>query len=174
VTRVDVLTNFMYVVLRRRAEVGGVCLQGPSTLSLDQSAGSPEITQEIQHFGDDCCPGTECTRTSEGWNIHYLTLLADKNWKELSRLVPAKRKLTWTVNGSEEPTVKLTRKQVAAGQFHHAPTCGLVYDVPSCDDIDEKAAGFSCRCDGGGYHVSYEWEREGTGFVLVNIAEESH
>ncbi len=174
VTRVEITSNAASVVLQRRTQVDGVCLQGPSKLDLIQYEGTPELTRDVLHFGDDCCPGTQCVRTSEGWNLHYLTLLADKNWKELSLLVPAKRKLVWTVNGGEVPTVELTRKQVAAGKLQQAPDCGLVYNVPSCDDIDDKAAGFSCRCDGGGYHVTYDWEREGTGFVLVHVVEESH
>ena len=174
VTRVEVVSNSVSVVLQRRSEVDGVCLQGPSKLDLIQYEGAPELTQEIRHFGDDCCPGTECVRTSEGWNLHYLSLLVDKNWKELAMLVPTKRKLVWSINGGEQPTVQLTRKQVAAGKLESAPGCGLVYDEPNCDALDDKAAGFTCRCDGGGYHVSYEWEREGAGFVLVGIAEDSH
>jgi hypothetical protein len=166
------MSNAVSVVLQRQTRVDGVCLQGPSKLDLIESEGAPELTRDVQHFGDDCCPGTECARSSDGWYLRYLALLAAQNWQELSQLVPAKRKLVWTINGDEEP--KLTRKDVAAGRFSNAPDCGLMYNVPGCEAIDERGTGFTCRCDGGGYHVTYAWEREGSGFVLVAIAEESH
>ncbi len=174
VTRVQVISNAVSVVLQRRSEVDGVCLQGPSKLDLIQYEGTPKLTHEVQDFGDDCCPGTECVRTPQGWNLHYFTLLAAHDWKQLSLLVPAKQKLVWTINGGEEPTIKLTRKQVAAGQLRQALDCGLIYYVPSCDDRDASDTSFTCRCDAGGHHVTYDWQREGAAFVLVNITEESH
>lgn len=172
VTAAQVVSNAVTVVLQRQATTDGVCLQGPSRLDLIENEGAPELTREIEHFGDDCCPGTDCTRTSDGWNLRYLSLLAAKNWQELALLLPAQRKLDWVINGDAEP--KLTRKDVAAGRFSNAPNCGLMYNVPSCDALDEKSNRFNCRCDGGGYHVTYAWEREGSGFVLVAIAESSH
>jgi hypothetical protein len=164
----QVMSNAISIVLQRRTQIAGVCLQGPSKLEL-LDEGTPELT----HFGDDCCPGTECVRTVDGWNLRYLALVAARSWKELSLLVPAERKLVWHVN-DEGPTVRLSRKQVAAGQFREPPNCGLIYDVPSCDPVDATGNGFICRCDGGGYHVAYTWQREGNGFVLVDIAESSH
>jgi hypothetical protein len=174
VTASFVISNAVSVVLERRSEKDGVCLTGPSKLDLMQDAGTEQVSAEVQDFGDDCCPGTACERTSDGWNLRYLSLLGAKNWQELALLVPAQGKLTWTINGGEVPTVKVTRKDVAAGRFNEAPSCGFMYNVPSCDALAEGANAFTCRCDGGGYHVSYAWEREGTGFVLVSIDENSH
>ena len=170
----QVISNAMSVVLERRMEKAGVCLTGPSRVELVQDEEAKPASLEVQDFGEDCCPGSECARTSEAWNLRYLAMLTAKNWLELSKLVPAQRQLVWTINGGEQPTVKLTRKDVAAGRFHDAPNCGFIYSLPSCEGISEGSNGFVCRCDGGGYHVRYLWEREGTGFVLVRIEEDSH
>jgi hypothetical protein len=169
-----VISNAVSVVLERRREDKGVCWSGPTKLELVEEEGTGQLSAEAQDFGDDCCPGTECVRTSDGWNLRYLALLGAKNWRELSLLVPAQQKLVWTINGGEVPTVKVTRKDVAAGRFKQAPNCDFMYNTPSCDPIAEGSGNFTCRCDGGGYHVSFAWEREGTGFVLVSIDENSH
>ena len=170
----QVISNAVSVVLERRTEKAGVCLTGPSRVELIQDEEAKPASAEVQDFGDDCCPGSECVPTSEAWNLRYLALLTAKNWPELSKLVPAQRQLVWTINGGEQPTVKLTRKDVAAGRLHDGPNCGFMYNVPSCDGIVAGSSRFSCRCDGGGYHVRYAWEREGVGFVLVGIDEDSH
>jgi len=172
ITGTMVMSNAISILLLRHTEPNGVCLEGPSKLDLMEAEGTSQLAVELEHFGDDCCPGTECTRTPDGWNLRYLSLLAAKNWQELSLLVPAKKKLVSTVNG-ETPS-KLTRKQVASGGFSDAPSCGLMYNVTGCSEVDEKTASFTCRCDGGGYHVTYAWEREGSGFVLVETYESSH
>lgn len=49
------------------------------------------------------------------------------------------------MNGGEEPPVKVTRKDVAAGRFERAPGRGFINTTPSCDEIDENSAGFGCR-----------------------------
>jgi hypothetical protein len=170
----QVVSNAAAVVLQRRQDANGACLQGPSRLDLIEHEGTKELTREVQHFGDDCCPGTECARTPNSWNLRYLALLAARDWQQLSRLVPAKRQLVWTINGGEVPTSRFTRKDVVAGRLQQAPSCGLIYNVPSCDALDAGGTGFTCRCDGGGSHVTYHWEREGPGFVIVAINEESH
>jgi hypothetical protein len=169
-----VMSNAVSVVLERRTQENGVCLTGPSRLDLVQDEGATQANAELQHFGNDCCPGSECLRTADGWNLRFLALLAAQDWQQLSLLAPAQQKLVWTINGGELPTVKLTRKDVAAGRFRQAPNCGFMYNVPSCDELAAGSNGFTCRCDGGGYHVSYAWEREGTGFVLVSVNEDSH
>jgi hypothetical protein len=167
-----VVSNAASLVLLRHTEGNGACFEGPSKLDLIEYESGGELTVELQHFGDDCCPGTRCTRGPDGWNLRYLALLAAKNWQELSLLVPAKKKLTSVVNGEKPST--FSRKDVANGRFADAPSCGFMYNVTSCSELDEKTASFSCRCDGGGYHVTYDWEREGEGFVLVAISESSH
>jgi hypothetical protein len=172
VTETLVVSNAASLVLLRHTEGNGVCYEGPSKLDLIEYETGGELTVELEHFGDDCCPGTQCTRGPDGWNLRYLALLAAKNWQELSLLVPAKRKLSSVVNG-EKPSL-FSRKDVADGRFSDAPSCGFMYNVTGCSDVDEKTASFTCRCDGGGYHVTYDWEREGDGFVLVSISENSH
>jgi hypothetical protein len=171
VTDTLVISNAVSVVLLRHTEANGVCLEGPSKLDLIECEGKPELTREVEHFGDDCYPGTQCTRGPDGWNLRYLALLAAKNWRELSLLVPAKKKLTSVENGEKPST--FSRKDVASGRFSDAPSCSFMYNVTGCSELDEKTAGFSCRCDGGGYHVTCEWEREGDGFVVVAISESS-
>lgn len=172
VTETLVVSNAASLVLLRHTEADGVCYEGPSKLDLIEYETGGELTVELDHFGDDCCPGTQCTRGPDGWNLRYLRLLAAKNWQELSLLVPAKKKLTSVVNG-EKPSM-FSRKDVANGRFSEAPACGFMYNVTGCSEVDEKTASFTCRCDGGGYHVTYDWEREGDGFVLVSISESSH
>ena len=49
---------------------------------------------------------------------------------------------------------------------------GFISLQPSCGEPDAKGK-FQCRCDGGGYHVTYDWEKEGDTFVIVAISEES-
>lgn len=168
VTGTLVMSNDVSILLLRRTQADGVCLEGPSKLDWTEGEGAPELT----HFGDDCCRDTSCKRGPDGWNLRYLSLLADRNWSELSRLVPAKSKLTWSVNG-EAPS-QLTRAEVAAGGFADAPGCGLMYNETGCTELDEQAMTFTCRCDGGGYHVTYTWQREGDDFVLSEIYESSH
>jgi hypothetical protein len=172
VTETFVISNAASLVLLRHTEGDGVCYEGPSKLDLIEYETGGELTVELDHFGDDCCPGTQCTRGPDGWNLRYLSLLAAKNWQDLSLLVPAKKKLSWVVNGEKPST--FSRKDVANGRFADAPSCGLMYNVTGCSEVDERTASFSCRCDGGGYHVTYDWEREGDGFVLVAISESSH
>lgn len=172
VTETLVVSNAASLVLLRHTEASGVCYEGPSKLDLIEYETGGELSVELEHFGDDCCPGTQCTRGPDGWNLRYLTLLAAKDWSGLSQLVPAKKKLSSTVNG-EKPSM-FSRKDVANGRFADAPSCGFMYNVTGCSEVDERTASFSCRCDGGGYHVTYDWEREGDGFVLVSISESSH
>ena len=172
VTETFVVSNGASVLLLRHTEANGACYEGPSKLDLVEYESGGELTIELQHFGDDCCPGTQCTRGTDGWNLHYLSLLAAKDWAALSQLVPAKKNLVSVVNGEKPSTY--SRKDVASGRFSDFPSCGLVYNVTGCSDLDEKQASFTCRCDGGGYHVTYDWEREGDGFVLVQISESSH
>lgn len=172
VTETFVVSNAASVVLLRHTEGKGSCYEGPSKLDLIEYETGGELTAELDHFGDDCCPGTTCTRGPDGWNLRYLSLLAAKDWAALSQLVPAKKKLVSVVNGEKPST--FSRKDVANGRFSDAPSCGFMYNVTGCSDVDEKQASFTCRCDGGGYHVTYDWEREGDGFVLVSISESSH
>lgn len=172
VTETLVVSNAASLVLLRHTEAPGVCYEGPSKLDLIEYETGGELTVELEHFGDDCCPGTQCTRGPDGWNLRYLALLAAKDWAGLSQLVPAKKKLSSMVNGEKPST--FSRKDVANGRFSDAPSCGFMYNVTGCSEVDEKTASFTCRCDGGGYHVTYDWEREGDGFVLVSISESSH
>ena len=172
VTETLVVSNAASVVLLRHTEGNGNCYEGPSKLELIEYETGGELPVELDHFGDDCCPGTTCTRAPDGWNLRYLSLLAAKDWAALSQLVPAKKKLVSVVNGEKPST--FSRKDVANGRFSDAPSCGFMYNVTGCSDLDAKMASFTCRCDGGGYHVTYDWEREGDGFVLVSISESSH
>lgn len=171
VTETFVTSNSVAVLLWRHTDADGICREGPSRLGLIDEGG-PELNPLLEHFGDDCCPGQQCTRGPDGWNLRYLALLAAKNWKELALLVPAKKKLTSMVNG--EKPIELSRSDVAKGRFSDAPSCGLMYNETGCSELEGTRASFTCRCDGGGYHVTYEWEREGDGFVLVSISESSH
>jgi hypothetical protein len=168
----EAISNAVTVVLERRSERDGVCLAGPTRLALIQETGATQASAELQDFGDDCCPGTECVPSAEGWNLRYLALVAAKDWAKLALLVPAKRALRWTINAGEQPTVSVTRSDVAKGKLHDPPGCGLLYNVPSCEGTSQTSS-FTCRCDGGGSHVVFSWQKEGDGFVLVAIDESS-
>lgn len=174
-----VVANGASVVLRRHVEAGGACREGPSTLSIIQDEGAAP-TFEVVDFGDDCCAGTECKRTEQSWNLRFLGALAAKDAKVLASLVPAKGKLVWNATWASEDgkggkkSQRLSRKDVAAGKLADAPGCGFINTTPACDPVDAKGKGFTCTCHGGGYHVTYHWQKEGAGFVLVRIDEDSH
>jgi hypothetical protein len=177
VIKSEEITNSVSLVLRRRIESNGECREGPSRLTLVYE--SPEV--DLQHFGQDCCPGTACTRDPQSWNLRYLNALVAKDWSTLALLVPAKGKLmsnTTTVgthvSAGPKSSRKFTRKDVAAGKFDDGPGCDLVYTAPSCGPLNAQGTEFTCACDGGGYHVDYTWKKEGAGFVLSRIDEQSH
>jgi hypothetical protein len=96
--------------------------------------------------------------------------LAAKDWVGLAQLVPATKQLVSVVNGERST---FSRNDVGKGRFAEAPGCSLIHGATGCSEVDEKTASFTCRCDAGGYHVTYDWKREGDGFVLVRISESS-
>jgi hypothetical protein len=165
------------VVLERQLTVGGECRVGPSTLTTFASESG--FKHNIEHFGDDCCPGSTCAPTPQAYNLRWLQAVAAKDWAKLEQLVPTKGKLTYELADASEGRVKkskktYTRRDVAAGNFDMAPGCGFVHTKPSCGDADPKTGAFTCRCDGGGTHTSFEWKREGDGMVVVRIEASSH
>lgn len=170
------ISNSVTLVLRHRMERDDQCFEGPNRLTLV----SDPPSAEIENFGMDCCPGTECDRSPESWNLRYLNALNAKDWKTLALLIPSKGKLitsTTTIGSHLGPAAKkdrkFSRKDVAAGKFN-GPGCTFVHTTPSCGFFDEKISSFTCKCDGGGYHVEYTWQKEGDDFVITRINEESH
>lgn len=173
VVEVREVSNAVAVVLERRIEMGGECRVGPSTLDIIHDEGKePEIS--IEHFGDDCCPGTTCAMAPLSWHLRYIKAVADKDLAALSLLVSAKKKLAYrlvTPDGKSKKTYG--KKDIAAGKLMSPPGCGFVDTRPSCGDPNPKTGAFQCACHGGGYHVTYDWVKEGDGFALVAIDEQS-
>jgi hypothetical protein len=175
----QIVSNSAAIVLRRHTEQGGECREGPSTLTIIQDEGA-EPSYEVTDFGDDCCAGTECKRTEQSWNLRYLKTVEAKDWPGLAKLAPARGKLvlhaTWATDDGKggEQTRRLTRKEIAAGKLTDPPGCGFINTTPTCEPRDARGKGFTCACNGGGYHVTYRWQKEGAGFVLARIDEDSH
>jgi len=177
VIEVREVSNAVAIVLERRLETLQSCRVGPSTLEIVDDEG--ERTTDVVHFGEDCCPGTTCEMGPMSWNLRYLKALADDDLGAFAALVPAKKKLKYKLVAATESGAPKTskqaysRKDIAAGKFKSPPDCGFVDTRPSCREPDVKTGAFQCACDGGGYHVTYDWEKEGEGYVLVAIDESS-
>lgn len=176
VVEVSEISNALELVVERRVESEGMCQVGPSVVSFVQKDDGT-LAREVAHFGDDCCPGTVCLMLPSSWNLRYINAVKSKDLAALAALVPAKKKLKYnfvgaTESGTEKSKKQFSRKDVAAGKFTNPPGCGFINLQPSCGEPDAKGK-FQCRCDGGGYHVTYDWEKEGDTFVIVAISEES-
>ncbi len=176
VVEVSEISNAVDIQLERRFEVEGMCHVGPSVVSFTKKDDG-SLEREIAHFGEDCCPGATCLMVPNGWNLRYINAVKANDLAALSALVPAKKKLKYSFVGGSEGKVdkskkQFSRKDVAAGKFTNPPGCGFINMAPSCGEPDAKGK-FQCRCDAGGYHVTYDWEKEGDTFVIVSISEES-
>lgn len=179
VLRADAVANAVTVVVTRRVEAEGECREGPSRVTITQDEGAtPSV--DLVDFGDDCCADTTCVATPASWQLRFLKAFTAKDWNALSLLAPAKKPLVAraVVSSSEDAPQKTTRawkrKDIAAGKFADGPGCDLVYSTLACGPLDKKGKSFTCTCDGGGYHVEYVWQKEGSGFVLAKTDEQSH
>lgn len=172
VVTVSEVSNAVSLVVERRIEMNGECRIGPSTIEIIEEAG--ETKAEATHFGEDCCPDTRCEMTPDSWNLRYIHAVDAKDPKALSVLFAATKKLKYelvTPDGKSKKT--WSRKDIAAGKFVNPPGCGFIDTRPSCGEPDAKTGAFTCRCDGGGTHTEFNWEKEGDGFVIVSINESS-
>jgi len=172
VIEVSEVSNAVSIVLERKIEMEGSCRIGPSTIELMVENG--ETKTESTHFGEDCCPGSPCAMVPDSWNLRYINTIKGDDLTALSKLVPAKKKLAYTLVTPEGKTKKsFSRKDVAGGKFVNPPTCGFVNTRPSCNAPDAKTGAFQCQCNGGGYQVTYDWAKEGDTFVIIKIDESS-
>lgn len=172
VITVSEVSNAVTVVVERHLEMGGECRIGPSAIELTLEDDG-DITSEATHFGEDCCPGTQCEMTPDSWNLRYIHAVDAEDDQALSLLFPAKKKVKYKLATPEGTTKEAwSRKDIAAGKFA-APGCGFVDTRPSCGEPDPKTGAFTCRCDGGGTHTELNWQKEGDGFVIVSIDESS-
>ena len=94
----------------------------------------------------------------------------------LAGLVPAKGKLTYHLvtggDGKVSDTKRtFTRKDIAAGKLVNPPGCHFIETRPDCAPPDATSGAVQCSCHGGGYHVTYDWKREGDAMVIVKIDE---
>lgn len=171
VLEVSEVSNAISIVLERKIEQGGECRIGPTTVEIITENGATNTN--ATHFGEDCCPGTTCAMLPTSWNLRYINAVKSKDLAALAQLFPNKKKVAYSLVTPEAKSKKSwSRKDIAAGKFVNPPTCGFIDTRPACGEPDAKGA-FQCQCDGGGYHVTYDWAKEGDTFVIVKIDESS-
>jgi len=170
VLTVSEVSNAVSIVLERKIEENGQCRIGPTTVEIVTENGATNT--DATHFGEDCCPGTTCEMLPTSWNLRYINAVQSKDLAALSLLFPSKKKVAYSLVTPEAKSKKsYSRKDIAAGKLVNPPSCGFIETRPACEGPDAKTGAFQCKCDGGGYHVTYDWAKEGDTFVIVKIDE---
>jgi|GEM_PF-3101311 len=155
---------------------GDECRSGWLWLEVIEGADKTlgEIT--VERFAGDCCGANECERTTEGQHLHFLRSVAKKDWAAVAAHVPDEGAITFVNNTPDGEKRKTTgRTAVAAGEADIAG-CGPLMSRPSCDEAIGEDGAFTCRCDAGGYHVTYAYQmptsKRGLATVTLISADE--
>ncbi|MCB9732185.1 MAG: hypothetical protein H6745_06180 [Deltaproteobacteria bacterium] len=179
VLEVSIVSNGAKVFVEERVGKGAECRVGWAWLdTIDKEGENAGVTDvEATRFGGDCCTDEPCGRTIPGAFLHFLGALHDKAWLEVAKFVPGDATVELTINTPEDSSkAKYGHADVEAGKFE-APGCFGTEMMPSCDDAAGDDGGFTCRCDAGGYHVTYTFkagEGENALPVLVSIVDDEH
>ena len=152
---VQEISNEAAVLLEERTG-GPECRVHWTTLTVtDEAAGVGPV--QVQRFGGDCCEGSPCERSPAGHHLHLLNALQTRNWQAVAAHVPAGGSVAFELvvpDGTSRET--WTRADLEAGKIN-PPGCASVNTQPSCQEGAPKDGQFECRCDGGGYHVTYRY-----------------
>ena len=125
--------------------------------AMDREDGGGVGEVEVSRFGGDCCDGGACARDLAGHHLHLLRAVAAKDWRAVLSHVPAATTVAYALTspaGKEEQRWKPAT--IEAGEAA-VPGCGPLDTLPSCDEAANAEGVFDCRCDGGGYHITYTY-----------------
>lgn len=152
------VSNAAMALLEERRGAGGECRLHwlwIEAMVRDDGGGVGEV--EERRFGGECCDAEPCARTPAGQHLRLLRAVAAKDWVAVAEHVAEGEGARYVeVTPEERSEARWTRTKVAAGEAN-VPSCGPFDTQPSCDEAPAADGSFECRCDGGGYHVTYRY-----------------
>jgi len=167
------------ILIIERLESDGRCLQGVVVFFVDFPEGQPPGTY-AEEVGYDCCPGTKCPdRTPVGWLLVYSQLVAAKDLRGLSELIPPDGQLKVrngygypdTVDGFE--TTGFSRQTLSHKLFNLLHVPDLIWGTVECPDefgADGRAQCFVRYLSS--EHLGLTWKRRGKSVYLIEIEED--
>lgn len=180
VLEVSIASNAAKVFAEERVGAGAECRLGWAWLdTMDKEGEDAGVTDvEVTRFGGDCCTDEPCARPIAGAFVHFLTAIHAKDWAKLAAFVPPGATVAYTLTSGPEGASKRSwgHAQLATGEID-VPGCYGTEMVPTCDEAAGEDGGFTCRCDAGGYHVSYRFkvgEGDNALPVLVSVDDDQH
>jgi hypothetical protein len=154
---VSEVSNAATALLEERSGAGAECrLRWVWIEAMDREDGGGVGAVASRGFGGDCCGSEGCARTIEGQHLHLLRAIAAEDWSAVAAHVPDGESVAYSeVTPEEQEKATWSKAKIAAGEVR-PPGCGPIDTLPSCDAAAADGS-FSCRCDGGGYHISYSF-----------------
>ena len=166
------VSNAATALLEERRGAGGECRLHwlwIEAMDRDDGAGVGEV--EARRFGGECCDAGPCARTLEGQHLRLLRAVAAKDWQAAAEHVAEDKAVAYVeLTPEERSEAAWTRAQVASGAAN-IPSCGPFDTQPSCDEAAAADGSFTCRCDGGGYHVTYRYAPPATTTGVARLVE---